>query len=216
MKHAIIFDLDGTLLSTLDDIAHCMNEALTRQGLPTHQTDSYRYFVGSGVHTLTKRAVPENTSDAVLSLVEKAYRELYAIHQFDVTLPYDGITEMLKTLNAKSIPIAILSNKPHDATIEVVAKFFPEVNFAYVLGQRDNVPLKPDPTAALELAKLLDKDVSEIFYIGDSDIDMKTGLNAKMTTIGVLWGFRTKEELVEAGATFIVSAPQEIIDICAK
>lgn len=212
MTHLVIFDLDGTLLNTLDDLAYSCNYILKKNGFPEHPVDSYRYFVGNGVSKLVERALPEEMRNA--SFVEKIrieFVEYYSKHAEDRTAPYPGITDLLKEIAGNNMKLAIASNKFISATQSLAKKYFPDIKFSSVLGQRDGVPTKPDPKIIYDvMAETGVNDKDSIIYIGDSGADMQTALNAEVKSIGVLWGFRTKEELIENGASFLANSPEEI------
>ncbi|MFC1581971.1 HAD family hydrolase [Planctomycetota bacterium] len=213
---AIIFDLDGTLLNTLQDLADSMNRILTAEGLPVHPTDAYRYFVGDGIRNLVKRSLPEGMREGQkVEELKQAMLDDYSEHWADATRPYTGVPEMLRSLEDQGLPMAILSNKTHTFTIRVVERLLSEHNFSHVLGARENVPIKPDPAAAFELAGLLDLDPDCIAYAGDTSTDMKTGIAAGFFTIGVTWGFRPPEELLEHGAQALVDKPEELVSLIA-
>ena len=207
---AVLFDLDGTLTDTLADIADAMNRALERNGLPGWETDEYRYLVGNGVKILTERAVRDRQDKA--ARVARDYQEWYETHNRVRTKPYDGIPELLRELNARNIPVCVLSNKPDADTRSVVAFYFPEIRFAKVAGQT-SLPVKPDPAGALETAKGIGIPPEAFLYLGDSGVDMQCARAAGMHPVGVLWGFRTADELTQNGAEFLISAPSELITL---
>ena len=211
----VIFDLDGTLINSLTDIANSMNKALSEFSLPVHEVDEYKMFVGTGARNLAINSLPEkykSDSDFV-NKIFLSYREIYKNAYLDNTAPYAGITELLDVLKIRGIPTCILSNKPHDDTVKLSKILFPDFEFSIVLGQKENIPKKPDPTGALLIAKELSVLPENILYIGDSGVDMQTGKAAHMPSVGVLWGFRGEEELLSDGADYIVKKPLEIIDI---
>ncbi len=208
----IIFDLDGTLLDTLQDLADAANATLTYFGFPTHPEESYRYFVGEGLKTLMQRIVPESSSsDEDLSTYMEKFAELYRENWNRHSAPYQGIQEMLTTLTESGLTLAVLSNKPHIFTQICVDEFFGKDQFAFVYGQREGTPKKPDPVGALQLAEVMGLSVDEILYVGDTATDMQTGNGAGMKTIGVLWGFRDREELEKNNAWKVVATPEEIV-----
>ena len=211
---AVIFDLDGTLLNSLEDIADSANSVLSDHGFPTHKPDDYRMFVGSGISELMIRALPEEkrNTESIDDYV-KEYRAEYSQNWNKKTKPYDGIPEMLDVLTAISIKIAVLSNKLHVFTKQCVDKLLPNWKFDVVVGFQNEIPPKPDPTGALQIAEQLNLSPFQILYVGDSDIDMKTGVAAGMHPVGVLWGFRTKEELQKSGAKTLIEKPQEILNL---
>ena len=210
----ILFDLDGTLLNTLDDLADTANAALGQLRYPEHPVDSYRYFVGDGLRTLIERILPADCREEEISECEHIFKELYAIHWADKTCPYPGIMTMLADLRRMGLMLAILSNKPDDFTRMCVKRYFPTDTFSSVSGQREGIAKKPDPAGALIIAQKLGIVCDDILYVGDTATDMQTGKGAGMRTAGVLWGFREIEELEKNGADYIVSHPQEIVNLC--
>jgi len=214
---AVIFDLDGTLLDTLKDIAVAANTVLARGNLPTHAEDRYRQFVGSGAAELMRRALPEEQrSPSEVAPFVEAFRVEYA-HNWRVhTKPYPGVADMLDALSAHQIPLAVLSNKPHDFTQLCVTEMLDRWTFSPVLGYRDDIPPKPDPTGASIIASELNLSPKDILYAGDTGIDMKTATTAGMFPVGVLWGFRPQAELEENGAKALVRTPQEIISLIER
>jgi phosphoglycolate phosphatase len=211
---ASLFDLDGTLLDTLDDLADTANAALTALRFPVHPTDSYRYFVGDGLRVLVERIVPATCSEEQIAECEHIFKKKYAAHWADKSRPYPGIEEMISRLHDMGLKLAILSNKPDDFTGLCVDRFFPANTFQCVQGQREGIPKKPDPAGALIIAERLGMEPAEILYVGDTATDMKTGKSAGMKTAGVLWGFREISELEQNGADYIVSHPREIVKLC--
>ena len=211
---AILFDLDGTLLDTLEDLSNAANRVLARNGFPTHKMDVYRYFVGDGVAVLMNRALPEDKrNDEIICTCVQEFREEYGQNWNAKTKLYDGVAEMLDTLAAYSLKIAILSNKPDEFTKRCVAEFLPKWTFDIVLGQLNSLPLKPDPAGAKEIAKCLKISPSNFIYLGDTSIDMKTAVAAGMFPVGALWGFRTGKELLENGAQVLIKRPQDILNL---
>lgn len=208
---AILFDLDGTLLDTLADIANAANAALTRMGLPTHSIDKYRRFVGDGAGCLARRVLGEAGRDEkMLEQCRQAIAEEYQKRWAENTRPYPGLPELLGELNARGVPMAVLSNKPHEATMTVVEFFFPGNPFRIVRGAQPGVPIKPDPTAALRIAAGLHVEPERFIFLGDTDTDMKTAVAAGMFGAGALWGFRTAEELAATGAQALLRTPAEV------
>ena len=208
----LIFDLDGTLLDTLDDLAEAANTTLQYFGYPVHPVNSYRYFVGEGLKTLMQRIVPDpSVSDDELNGYMKKFSEIYSQIWNAHSAPYAGISEMIRALTKAGLQLAVLSNKPHEFTKICVDAFFPDNPFLFVVGQRQGVARKPDPAGALELAEKMGLDVAEILYVGDTATDMQTGNRAGMKTIGVEWGFRDRAELKENNAWKIVLTPAEVV-----
>lgn len=208
---SIIFDLDGTLLDTLAGIAATCNAVLARQGFPRHADEKYRQFVGDGVATLMERITPSGTGKSVLDTCCGLFAELYATNWKCSCTPYAGIPEMLAALRKMSFRLAVLSNKPHAFTSLIVADFFPDGIFSLVYGQREGFAKKPDPEVALEIAARLGSRPSETVFVGDSAVDIRTGKAAGMITVGVAWGFRQREELVENKADIIINSPVELL-----
>lgn len=215
MNHrAAIFDLDGTLLDTIEDLTDSINAALTAQGYPVRTIGECKSLVGDGLSTFILRALPESVREhpeAVRRLLE-ATRAEYRLRSTVKTKPYPGIRAMLEKLTERKIPLAILSNKPQAATISVVAHYFPGVLFRAVFGARETVPIKPDPAGALEIAALLKLPPREILFLGDTNTDMRTAAAAGMFGVGALWGFRSAEELNAAGAKALAGRPKDVLD----
>ncbi|MFC1854155.1 HAD family hydrolase [candidate division CSSED10-310 bacterium] len=211
---AILFDLDGTLLNTLSDLANAVNRVLLNKGFPTHKIDAYRYFVGDGAEMLIKRALPnEKQEPETIRECLQAFQVQYEQNWANETIPYDGITEMLDGLHGRGLKLAVLSNKPHDATVRCITSLLPDWSFDIILGQREAVPRKPDPAGALEIADTLKISPSAFLYLGDTAIDMKTARAAGMFPVGALWGFRTAAELSENGAGALIIHPSEIFKL---
>ena len=212
--HAILFDLDGTLLNTLEDLANAANDALSAFGLPTHPIDAYRYFVGEGAKNLMKNALPpSHRAEEMIHQSLARFRENYERMWDKHTRPYDGVPEMLTELQSRRIACAVLSNKPDDFTRKCVEQLLPAWQFACVFGQREGVPRKPDPAAALDIARTFGRDPAEILYLGDSGTDMKTAVAAGMFPVGALWGFREREELLANGAKALIARPAELLNL---
>lgn len=209
MIRAVLFDLDGTLTNTLDDIADAMNRALRMHGLPEWPVDAYRYLVGNGAKILARRAVREEQQLA--PSVQRAYQAYYETHTQVKTQPYEGVAELLAALQAKKLPMAVFSNKPDADTKNVVAHFFPETRWAAVRGQVEGVPVKPDPAGALAVASAMGVSPEEVLYVGDTGTDMSCALNAGMHPVGALWGFRTAQELTESGAEGLAAHPLDVL-----
>lgn len=212
---AAIFDLDGTLLDTLEDLADAANEALAAAGLPPHPVDAYRIFVGDGIQTLVRRIVPTDGAEEKVTEVLTLYRAAYGRRWKNKTRPYDGIPEMLTALTQRTVRMAVLSNKPQRFTELCMAHHLPGFAFAPVLGQREEVPRKPHPAGALEIAEKLGLSPGEIAFVGDTRTDMDTATAAGMVPVGVTWGFREVEELRAHGARVIVHHPLELLPFFA-
>lgn len=217
MKYeSIIFDLDGTLLDTLEDLADSMNYVLRQRGFPVHDTEAYRYFVGGGAVALVQRTLPpDKQGDELVAECVRELREQYAANWNVKTKPYDGVADMLDALSARPVRMAIFSNKPGDFVKLCVREYFSAWGFAAVLGQSDGVPLKPDPAGAFLAARSLNAEPRDILYVGDTGTDMQTAVNADMFPLGVLWGFREETELREHGAAELISQPSELLSFAA-
>ncbi len=214
MFKAVLFDLDGTLLDTLTDLADAMNAALVRFGFSPHPLDAFKHFVGDSVETEARRALPESARDAetvkkVASLSEQFYDEYWHKN----TKPYPGIPEMLSAVMKRGLPMAVLSNKPDRFTKIMVEALLSDWRFEMVMGALPDVPLKPDPTSSLDIAKKLNIQPSQFLYLGDTNTDMRTAVNTGMFPLGVLWGFRGKDELLDCGAKAIAETPAEVLDV---
>lgn len=207
---AVIFDFDGTLAYTLEDLADSMNTALGEFGFPRYPLEPYNYFVGRGMLNLARSAAPEGTDQATLEKIRDRMNELYDRNWANKTRPYPGIPELLAELRKRDLRLAVFSNKP-DAFTQVMAKHFFPGDFDYIAGAKDDVPIKPDPTGALAIAKHLGVPAEAFIYLGDTNTDMRTGLAAGMFTVGVTWGFRPVTELREAGAQAIIDRPDEVL-----
>lgn len=209
---AIIFDLDGTLLNTLEDLGDAVNRVLTKEGLPVHSMNAYRSFIGDGVVMLMSRALPESerNDETIGSLVE-AFRRDYGKNWNVKTKPFKGVPALLDALVRLRIRMAVLSNKPHPMTRRCIEELLPDWIFEVVLGQRENVPRKPDPTGALEVADHLKLLPGQILYLGDSGVDMMTARAAGMFAVGALWGYRSMEELKDAGAQALIDRPEAVL-----
>lgn len=215
MYKACIFDLDGTLTDTLESLTYSVNETLKELNLPCITREQCRDFVGNGARYLLERSL-EASGDDTLSHIEEAMQIYGRIFKQNCTYkvaPYDGIKEMLTVLKEKGMKLAVLSNKPHLQTLDVVATFFENDTFQVVQGQKEGVPRKPDPAAAIMIAEAFGVDQTECVYVGDSDVDMQTGNAAGMESVGVTWGFRPKEVLLEHGAHHTIDHPEELITI---
>ena len=212
---AAIFDLDGTLLDTLDDLADSANEALSAAGLPTHPVDAYRIFVGDGINKLVQRILPEGGDDEMVAQVLALYRAAYGRRWNSKTRPYAGVPETLHELSFRPVKLAVLSNKPQKFTELCIAHHLPGNPFQIVLGQRDHVPRKPDPAGALEIAHAFQAAPADVIFVGDTKTDMDTATAAGMRAIGVSWGFRPVEELMAHGAERVVNHPAELLELFA-
>ena len=212
-KKAIIFDLDGTLIDSLTDIALCANEVLEEFNLPTHKIEDYKKFVGGGALFLMNNCSPNNTTEQEVYKLFERFKEIYDAAVYSNTKPYEQIDKLLEQLNEKSYKIGVLSNKPHEFTLKYVQRFFDKYNFLEVHGQKEGIPKKPDPIGATDISKAFGVESNNILFIGDSDVDMQTAKNAGMIAVGVEWGFRGTKELIENGADYIVKTPLDILDL---
>lgn len=211
----VIFDLDGTILDTLADLAGAGNRVCAAHGWPTFPVDAYRRKVGNGMLRLVERFMPaEYVGDtAMFEQALAEFRSFYAEHKEDTTAPYPGTLEMLDTLRSHGLELAVLTNKDHEAALPLVARYFGTDRFAVVQGRTDAYPPKPDPQVTRHVLDLLGAEAGNALYVGDSDVDIACGHNAGLKSIGVSWGFRGREELERAGADYVVDSPSELIDI---
>ena len=211
---AVLFDLDGTLVDTLRDLADSVNYVLARSEFPQHEVAAYRCFVGGGRRVLASRALPEDardrqTVDKIASEIEEVYSRRWAEH----TLPYPGIPELLNALTDLGIRMAVLSNKPQRPAELMVSRLLPRWHFEIVEGERPGVPLKPDPSGALQIAGRMKMEPREFLYLGDSATDMRTAVAANMYPVGALWGFRTAQELLAGGAKTLIGVPADLLPL---
>jgi len=206
-----IFDLDGTLLDTLRDLADAVNYALRKNGMQEHSIEDIRRFVGNGVKKLIERAVPDGTDVSTYNNVFSDFRTYYMEHSLDSTKPYDGIRELLQELKKRGCKMAVVSNKMMAATQELVTHFFPEIEVAMGENEAEGIRKKPAPDMVFEALKQLGEDPETAVYIGDSDVDIQTAKNAGLPCISVLWGFRNKDFLQEHGATSFIEHPKELL-----
>ena len=209
---SIIFDLDGTLLDTLGGLAVTTNDVMQRFNFPVHSMEKYKLFIGNGLKKLIERSVPMGTSEIIVDQCCAEFEKIYSSEWMSNCCPYDGVNDMLDSLQNQGIPLAILSNKPHQFTKLFVKEFFPKIVFRSVFGQREGFAKKPEPAVAVEIAKMLQVDVHTTLFVGDSGVDIQTGKNANMKTAGVSWGFRPIEELVQNAPDIIINHPTELID----
>ncbi|MHC4883954.1 MAG: HAD family hydrolase [Planctomycetota bacterium] len=211
---AVIFDLDGTLLDTLEDLADSANKTLGEMDAPAHPVEAYKTFVGDGIEQLMKRALPEDRRDeATVAAAVERQRKNYADGWDRSTRPYDGVSELLTGLHQKHVRMGILSNKPDDMTKLCVTQLLPIHLFTIVQGALPGIPRKPNPAPAMEVAGRLDVLPDRILYVGDTDTDMKTAVNAGMYPVGALWGFRSGEELTAAGAKTLLESPTDLLNL---
>jgi phosphoglycolate phosphatase len=211
---AVLFDMDGTLLDTLADIAESMNQVLAQNGLPTHPVDRYRRFVGGGIEKLASNALPDThrTVERVRELSQQMSVE-YSRRWHDKTRLYPGVAQLLDGLRERGIPLGILSNKPDEFTKTIADYYLSQWKFEMVLGASEEFPRKPDPTTARLIAEKMGIGPKKFVYLGDSDTDMKTARAAKMYPVGALWGFRDAEELQESGAKMLLHRPEDLLKL---
>lgn len=209
----VIFDLDGTLVDSLEDLADSMNKMLQDNHLPTHSLTAYKFFIGKGILNLVRRALPETIQDekAIMSYYNQML-EIYNENCIVKTRPYEGIMDLINELQSREIKLAVFSNKADDFTKKIVQTLMPGY-FGMVTGLTIEAHRKPDPTGALKISEYFDMKPEDIIYIGDSDVDMQTARNAKMYAVGALWGFRTKEELMESGAKNVIAHPMDLLTL---
>lgn len=212
MKHRlVIFDLDGTLLNTIGDLAAACEDMLIRRALPQHTLAEYTSFVGNGIRNLVKRSLPEELrTDEYVEQAKADFVDYYTHNIHNHTLPYEGITELLSELQRAGVRIAVASNKFHEGTLQLITHFFSDINFVAVYGNREGFPLKPDAQLIEEIISLGDVAREDCVMVGDSAVDIQTAHNSHITSIGVSWGFRSREELIEAGADHIADSVEEL------
>lgn len=210
MYKTYIFDLDGTLLNTLGDLAASTNYALRQYGMPEHTIDDVRRFVGNGVGKLIERAIPEGLANPQYEEVLATFRKHYMLHSLDTTAPYPGIESLLHSLRSHGCNVAVVSNKFYNATVELCRHFFADT-VEVAIGERENIRRKPAPDTVFEAMRQLGVSGEDTVYVGDSDVDVATARNSGIPCISVLWGFRDRDFLIEHGATTFVNTPEDII-----
>jgi len=211
---AVIFDLDGTLADTITDIGNAVNYTLRRHGFPSHPIETYKLMVGNGFPTLMQRAVPEsavNDSPLFTQLVSEA-AERYRVMSLDTTVPFAGVSDLLATLTAQGVKLAVLSNKPDELTKMLIPALFPGIPFVAIEGDLPGRRRKPDPERALEILAMAGLTPEQTAFVGDSGVDMETGVNGNMTPLGAAWGYRTLEELQKHGARAILKKPADLLN----
>ncbi len=209
-----IFDLDGTLLDSIDDIAFSMNHVLEKNGFPTHQRDAYYYFVGDGARLLMERALPESSRTAAqVDALLPEFMAYYDLHKADRTKPFDGLLPTMEKLQAAGALFAVASNKPHEVMPELMRHYFPSIRFAVILGHRKGHPIKPDPEIVHDILAETGTDRSDVLYVGDTAVDVRTAHAAGVRMAGALWGFRTRQELVDAGADLLLEKPESLLTV---
>ena len=208
----VIFDLDGTLLNTIDDLADAGNHVCAARGWPIHTVDAYKYMVGNGIPNLVRRFAPEGTGEEELSAALAEFSAWYDLHKEDKTAPYPGIARAVELLKAAGVSVAVLSNKAHALAAPVVEHYFPGL-FPLVQGALPGVPVKPDPTLLRRMLAQLGADPAATLFVGDSDVDILTGKNGGLAACGVLWGFRDRAELEGAGADLVINRPAQLVEV---
>ena len=213
-KRLVIFDLDGTLLDTVADLANATNQALEQCGFPTHPVEAYYQFVGNGINKLFARALPaESNNEENVLRIRSLFVPFYNEHNADCSCPYAGVVDLLCRLQSSGVQIAVASNKYHEATLKLVTHFFPDIDFAAIYGQRESIPIKPAPDVVYDILRDTGIAKEDTLYVGDSGVDMQTARNAGVESVGVAWGFRSVEELLENGASHIIHKAEEILRI---
>ena len=208
---AVLFDLDGTLINSLYDIADSMNRVLVAHNFPTHDYEAYRHFIGRGLKNLSERVLPEeNKNEETIQAIFHDLMIEYGNNVVNKTVLYNGIPDLLDALTERGFKMAILSNKANELTLKIAIKILSKWNFSIILGPRADIPRKPDPTGANLCRETLGVAAEQILYIGDSGIDMQTAIAAGMFPVGVTWGFRSREELLENGAKAIIDQPMDL------
>ncbi|MDE6369140.1 MAG: HAD family hydrolase [Muribaculaceae bacterium] len=214
MKTLVIFDLDGTLLNTIDDLGNACNHALRSLNYPTHALISYNMMVGNGITKLIERALPDEArTPEVITDARCRFVDYYNDHCCDATTPYPGIPELLAELTDRNIKIAVASNKYDSAVHKIINHFFPDIPFAAIFGHLEGIPRKPDPSIVFEVLTASPTPKSEVIYVGDSAVDIETARRACVDSVGVTWGFRSETELRKAYADNIISDPDDLLPL---
>lgn len=212
MKKLVIFDLDGTLLETLSDLARSVNYALSIYNYPIHILEDYKFFVGNGVDKLIERVLPlSERTVSVKEKVKKAFMLHYSKHKQDKTMPYKGMINLIEELKKRGVKMAVATNKFHEASVELVEFYFGKNTFDMILGQIDSRPVKPNPEIVFEILNFVEVLAADSLYVGDSAVDMCTAQNSGIESVGVTWGFRSEEELISSGAVHIAHKPSDIL-----
>ena len=213
MKKLVIFDLDGTLLDTIADLAESANYALKQLGYPTHDVETIRTFVGNGINKLLERALPshEQTEENVIRM-RSHFVPYYDVHNADLSNPYPGIVSLLEDLQAKGIQIAVASNKYQEATVKLVKQYFPNIDFVEILGQREGINVKPDPSIVFDILQKANLSKENVLYVGDSGVDMQTAINAGVDAVGVTWGFRPRAELESFRPMGLIDKAEDLLE----
>ena len=213
MKKLVIFDLDGTLLDTIADLAESANYALKQLGYPTHDVETIRTYVGNGINKLLERSLPlhEQTEENVMRM-RSHFVPYYDIHNADLSTPYPGIISLLEDLQAKGILIAVASNKYQKATVKLVKQYFPNIDFIEILGQREGINVKPDPSIVFDILQKANLSKENVLYVGDSGVDMQTAINAGVDAVGVTWGFRPRAELESFQPMGLIDKAEDLLE----
>lgn len=215
MIKAVLFDLDGTLVDTLGDLSYGVNAELSKRGYPTHPKDAFKIFAGNGIPKMVERAAPAGTDPEILKEITDSFVKYYSVHYADYTEAYSGTAELVKAIKEKGLKVAVVTNKAQGPAELVVKKFFGD-SFDLIFGQMPGIPAKPDPTAALLAMEALGVTPNECVFMGDSGVDVETGVNSGAYPVGVLWGFRDEKELTENGARSLIKTPQELVSVIDK
>lgn len=214
MKSLVIFDLDGTLLNTINDLGEAANYALSQCGYPTHRISSYPYFVGNGITKLLERVLPSDSRSAEnIEKLRTYFIEYYNNHDTVHTIPYNGIPELLQELSKRDIKIAVASNKYHEAVVRLIKHYFPNENWVAIEGHKEGYNVKPDPSIVFDILQKSPTPKINVLYVGDSGVDMETARRACIESVGVTWGFRSEIELRTHGANHIIKAPEDLLNI---
>ncbi len=216
MIKAVIFDLDGTLVNSLYDLADATNYALQQNGFPIHETEKYKYFIGNGIPKLIERVLPEDSRAMKTKIqVKEDFFKYYSVHYADKTVAYEDVIDTVNKIKARGLKIAVVTNKADVMAKTVVKAVFGDI-FDIVLGLSDSFPSKPDPASTLDTVKKLGVCENECLFVGDSGVDMQTGVNSGISPVGVLWGFRSREELMDNGAKYIIEKPYDLLNIIGE
>lgn len=217
MKRLVIFDLDGTLLNTIEDLGEAANHALRQCGYPVHAISSYPFFVGNGVGRLLERVLPDDArTQSNVDRLRACFTDYYDKHNTDRTEPYPGIQELLDELDRRGVGLAVASNKYQSAVTRLVTHYFPHIPWAAIHGQREGIPVKPDPSIVFDILSKVQVAKADVVYVGDSGVDIETARRACVESVGVTWGFRPVKELREFHAENIVNSPDGILDIVMR
>lgn len=217
MKSLVIFDLDGTLLNTIADLGEATNYAMAEMGYPEHPLSAYNMMVGNGIRRLIERALPEDArTDETVEAAREHFLLYYNRHIHDHTVPYPGIPELLRDLTERKVAVAVASNKFQEGVTTLITHFFPDIPWVAVMGNREGMPTKPDPSIVFNILADYPTPKSDVLYVGDSGVDMETARRACVDSCGVTWGFRTRQELESAGANDIVDTPDDILPIVSR